>query len=86
MTTLDDGRDQFGSNLELIGREKIDDLEAVLSLVGQYDVEGFHRVPDHCPAEFTWDYEKGAKPQLDKLYEKAKKAQWNAQTLSLIHI
>ena len=52
----------------------------MLSVVGQYDVEGFHRVPDNCPAEFTWDYEKGAKPQLDKLYEKAKKAQWNAQT------
>jgi hypothetical protein len=37
-------------------------------------------VPDNCPAEFTWDYEKGAKAKLDKLYEKAKKAQWNAQT------
>ena len=80
MTTLDDDQDQLRSNLELIGREKINDLEAVLNLVGQYDVEGFHRVPDNCPAEFTWDYEKGAKPQLDKLYEKAKKAQWNAQT------
>ena len=72
--------EQLRSNLELIGRENIDDLEAVLSFVGQYDVEGFHRVPDNCPAEFTWDYEKGAKPQLDKLYEKAKKAQWNGQT------
>ncbi len=80
MTTLDDNKEQLRSNLELIGRESIDDLEAVLSLVGQYDVEGFHRVPDNCPAEFTWDYQKGAKPQLDKLYEKAKKAQWNAQT------
>ena len=69
---------QLRSNIELIGRENIDDLEAVLSFVGHYDVEGFHRVPDNCPAEFTWDYEKGAKPQLDKLYEKAKKAQWNA--------
>jgi hypothetical protein len=29
---------------------------------------------------FTWDYEKGKRPKLDKLYEKAKKAQWNAQT------
>ena len=80
MTTVDRDEDQFGSNLELIGRDNIDDLEAVLSLVGQYDVEGFHRVPDNCAAEFTWDYQKGAKPQLDKLYEKAKKAQWNAQT------
>ena len=80
MTTLDDQAQQFGSNLELIGRQSIDDLEAVLSVVGHYDKEGFHRVPDNCPAEFTWDYQKGAKPQLDKLYEKAKKAQWNAQT------
>ena len=80
MTTLDENTTQLRSNLDLIGRENIDDLEAVLSVVGKYDVEGFHRVPDNCPAEFTWDYEKGAKPQLDKLYEKAKKAQWNAQT------
>jgi len=80
MTTVDDDQAMLRTNLELIGREKINDLEAVLNFVGQYDVEGFHRVPDNCPAEFTWDYEKGAKPQLDKLYEKAKKAQWNGQT------
>src|SRR5580698_288667 len=80
MTTVDDDQAMLRTNLELIGREQINDLESVLSFVGQYDVEGFHRVPDNCPAEFTWDYEKGAKPQLDKLYEKAKKAQWNGQT------
>ena len=80
MTTLDEEHEQLRSNLELIGREDIDDLEAVLSFVGHYDVEGYHRVPDNCPAEFTWDYQKGAKPKLDRLYEKAKKAQWNAQT------
>jgi len=51
MTTVDRDKDQFGSNLDLIGRDKIDDLEAVLSFVGKYDVEGFHRVPDNCPAE-----------------------------------
>ena len=80
MTTLDNDQDQLRSNLELIGRDKIDDLEAVLSVVGRYDKEGRHQVVDTCPAEFTWDYRKGAKPKLDKLYEKAKKAQWNAQT------
>ena len=79
MTTVDDDQ-TMRSNEELIGRENINDLEAVLNFVGQYDAEGFHRVPDLCPAEFTWDYEKGAKPQLDRLYEKAKKAQWNAST------
>jgi cyclophilin family peptidyl-prolyl cis-trans isomerase len=80
MTTVDDDQEMLRNNLELIGREKINDLESVLSFVGHYDDDGFHRVPDNCPAEFTWDYEKGAKPQLDKLYEKAKKAQWNGQT------
>jgi hypothetical protein len=80
MTTLDENQEQLRPNIELIGRENIDDLEAVLSVVGHYDVEGYHRVDDNCPAEFTWDYQKGAKPKLDKLYEKAKKAQWNAQT------
>ncbi len=81
MTTVDDSDNAtMKSNLELIGREKIHDLEAVVNFVGHYDEQGFHRVPDHCPAEFTWDYDKGAKPQLDKLYEKAKKAQWNGQT------
>src|SRR5580704_16635625 len=80
MTTVDDNQEMLKTNLELIGRDTINDLEGVLNFVGQYDVEGYHRVPDNCPAEFTWDYEKGAKPQLDKLYEKAKKAQWNGQT------
>jgi hypothetical protein len=81
MTTVDDSdRAKMKTNLELIGREKINDLEAVLSFVGHYEEQGFHRVPDNCPAEFTWDYDKGAKPQLDRLYEKAKKAQWNGQT------
>ncbi|HXZ62196.1 MAG TPA: ferritin-like domain-containing protein [Acidimicrobiales bacterium] len=79
MTTLDD-REQMRSNMELIGRADVHDLEAVLSVVGHYDEEGHHNVPSNCPAEFTWDYEKGAKPGLEKLYEKAKKAQWNAQT------
>ncbi|MGH3279274.1 MAG: ferritin-like domain-containing protein, partial [Trebonia sp.] len=29
---------------------------------------------------FTWDYEKGRREQLNKLYEKAKVSQWNAET------
>ena len=81
MTTLDENTtEELRSNLDLIGREDINDLEAVLSFCGHYDAEGFHRVPDNCPAEFTWDYEKGRRAGLDKLYEKAKKAQWNGQT------
>ena len=29
---------------------------------------------------FTWDYAKASRPKLDRLYEKAKVSQWNAQT------
>jgi hypothetical protein len=29
---------------------------------------------------YTWDYEKGARPALNKLYEKAKAGQWNGET------
>jgi hypothetical protein len=29
---------------------------------------------------FTWDYKKGQRQALNKLYEKAKTSQWNADT------
>jgi hypothetical protein len=51
-----------------------------MAMVVAEEADGRHVVPDPCPAEFTWDYQKGARPKLDKLYEKAKRAQWNAQT------
>jgi hypothetical protein len=76
-TSIEDG---MHSNEELIGRADVRDLAAVFATVGHEDPEGHHAVVDNCPAEFTWDYEKGARPRLDKLYEKAKRAQWNAQT------
>ncbi len=71
---------EMRSNAELIGRDEINDLAAVLALVGAEEPDGRHLVDDPCPAEFTWDYAKGSRPKLDKLYEKAKRAQWNAQT------
>ena len=39
-----------------------------------------HAVQDNADAIFTWDYEKGARPALNKLYEKAKTSQWNGET------
>src|SRR5277367_5317933 len=68
------------SNEEIIGREDVNDLEAILEVVGHEDADGMHAVADNCEAQITWDYEKGARPKLDKLYEKAKKAQWNGST------
>jgi hypothetical protein len=78
MTTNE--QDARRSNRDLIGRDEISDLEAVLSVVGRQESDGRHLVDDPCPAEFTWDYEKGARPKLEKLYEKAKRAQWNGTT------
>ena len=37
-------------------------------------------VPSSYDVQFTWDYEKGQRPALSKLYEKAKTSQWNVST------
>jgi rubrerythrin len=78
MTTTDSG--QMRSNLELLGRDDVNDTLEIYSLIGHEEPDGRHRVQDDCPAEFTWNYEKGARPKLEKLYEKAKNAQWNGRT------
>ncbi len=36
-------------------------------------------VTNNADTIFTWDYEKGARPALNKLYEKAKGAQWDGE-------
>ena len=78
MTT--EASEQMRSNLDLIGRENVNDTLEIYSLIGHEEPSGTHTVEDHCDAEFTWDYTKGARPKLDKLYEKAKGAQWNGRT------
>jgi hypothetical protein len=65
---------------EILGREDVNDLEAILSVVNDDWDEDIHSVRSHYDTIFTWDYEKGQRPKLDKLYEKAKKTQWNGQT------
>jgi hypothetical protein len=65
---------------DIIGREDADDLEAILAVTSTEVDEVIHTVEDNADAIFTWDYEKGARPALDKLYEKAKNSQWNGQT------
>ena len=56
------------------------DVEAIIAVVNT-DVDAVeHAVADHAEAIFTWDYEKGARPALQKLYEKAKRSQWNVET------
>jgi hypothetical protein len=57
-----------------------DDLDAVLALTAEDDDSAGMFVRSQYDAEFTWDYAKGARPKLDRLYEKAKSSQWNGQT------
>src|SRR2546425_9249882 len=69
----------MASTEEIIGRTDINDLEAILSITNK-DVDALaHAVDQNSDAIFTWDYER-SRPALGKLYEKAKKSQWNAQT------
>ena len=59
----------------------IDDArETMLAITGSTAGGPVHAVPDHSDALFTWDYGKGQRPALEKLYEKAKTSQWNAET------
>jgi len=68
------------SNEELIGRSEVNDLDAILAITNTDVDEVVHVVKDNADAIFTWDYEKGARPALNKLYEKAKTSQWNGET------
>ena len=69
----------MSSNHEMIGRDQVDDLEAILAITNT-DVDSvFHDVRSNSGALFTWDYER-ARPPLVKLYEKAKASQWNGST------
>src|SRR2546421_7300956 len=70
----------MATNEELIGRAEIDDLEAILSVTNTDVDEAVHAVRDNAEAIFTWDYEKGARPKLNRLYEKAKTSMWNGET------
>ena len=65
---------------QILGRSDVNDLEGILA-ISNNDVDALvHQVRDNADAIFTWDYEKGARPALNKLYEKAKTAQWNGET------
>jgi len=68
------------TNEEILGRADANDLEAILAITNDDMDSVIHAVKDNADAIFTWDYEKGARPALNKLYEKAKTSQWNGST------
>ena len=67
---------------EILGRADVNDIDTIIDISRtNSDVTSvIHAVQDNSDALFTWDYAKGARPQLERLYEKAKTSQWNAQT------
>ena len=67
------------TNFDMIGRDEINDLEAILSISNSDVDEIVHTVKAESEALFTWDYSR-SRPALIKLYEKAKTSQWNAET------
>jgi hypothetical protein len=69
----------MATNQEMIGREDINDLEAILSISNNDVDEILHTVKSESDALFSWDYER-SRPALVKLYEKAKTSQWNVTT------
>jgi hypothetical protein len=70
----------MSTNQELIGRADVDDLEAILAVTNSDADAAVSLVQQNAEAIFTWDYTKGARPALDKLYEKAKVSMWNGET------
>src|SRR3954463_9684541 len=70
----------MSTNNEIIGRDDINDLEAILSVTNTERDEVIHSVTSNFETIFTWDYEKGSRPKLNRLYEKAKGAMWNGET------
>jgi hypothetical protein len=71
---------EMGANIKIIGRDEINDLEAILAVTNTDVAETIHAVRSNYDTIFTWDYEKGARPKLNRLYEKAKTAMWNGET------
>lgn len=63
----------------ILGRDDVDDIEAILSVSNTDVDEVLHVVKDEADAIFTWDYSL-TRPALRRLYEKAKTGQWNGST------
>src|ERR1700760_4877826 len=70
----------MATNQDILGRDDANDLEAILAITNDDIGSVIHSVKDNADAIFTWDYEKGRRPALVKLYEKAKTSQWNGET------
>ncbi len=66
--------------MSLVDSDNSESIDDILALTNVDVDEVFHAVQSNADAIYTWDYEKGARLGLEKLYEKAKGSQWNGQT------
>jgi len=73
MTVIDN------TNQDLIGRNEVNDIEAILAITNTDRDATEHLVSHTQDTTFTWDYSL-TRPPLRKLYEKAKTSQWNGTT------
>jgi hypothetical protein len=62
------------------GADAVNDVEAIMALTNRDMESDLSAVQSNFDTIFTWNYEKGTRPALNKLYEKAKTSQWNAET------
>lgn len=68
------------TDADILGREEANDLEGILALTNTEVNQTISVVENNADSIFTWDYEKGARPRLNTLYEKAKGAMWDGET------
>jgi hypothetical protein len=57
----------------------VNDVESIMALTNRDMQAELSLVESHFDSLFTWDYAKGKRPQLTKLYEKAKGSQWDGE-------
>jgi hypothetical protein len=70
-------------NIYLTDRERmqgnVNDVEAIMALTNRDMTSELSLVQSSFDSLFTWDYSKGKRPALNKLYEKAKGSQWDGE-------
>jgi hypothetical protein len=65
---------------QLLDPETFNSVETIMAVTDPSIEEECSTVVNNADTLFTWDYTKGARPRLEKLYEKAKTSQWNGET------
>jgi len=70
--------DQYLTDRERL-RGNANDVEAIMALTNRDTTAELALVESHFDSIFTWDYTKGTRPALNKLYEKAKGSQWDGE-------